>query len=125
VRVLFGSILGLSTAQASFAAVVAVAVVALLLTVARPLLFASIDEAVSGARGVPVRALGVGFLLLVGLTAAETTQAVGALLLLGLMAAPAGAAHKVTDRPYPAMALAAALSMTAMVVGLVIANYVP
>ena len=58
--------------------------------IARPLLFASLDEAVAAARGVPVRALGVGFLVLVGVCAAEATQAVGALLLVGLLAAPAG-----------------------------------
>ena len=54
--------------------------------IARPLLFASLDEAVAAARGVPVTVLGIGFLALVGVTAAEATQAVGALLLLG----PAG-----------------------------------
>ena len=37
---------------------------------------------------MPVRALGFVFLALVGVTAAEATQAVGALLLLGLLAAP-------------------------------------
>ena len=72
-------------------------------SIARPLLFASIDEAVAAARGVPVRLLGVGFLVLVGITAGEATQAVGSLLLLGLLAAPAGAAHRLTDRPYRAM----------------------
>ena len=66
-----------------------------LLAIARPLLFASVDAAVAAARGVPVTALGFGFLALVGATAAEATQAVGALLLLGLLAAPAG------DRPAP------------------------
>ena len=50
--------------------------------------------------GVPVRALGFGFLALVGATAAEATQAVGALLLLGLLAAPAGTAQRLTARPY-------------------------
>ena len=53
------------------------------LGIARPLLFASLDEAVAAARGVPVRALGVAFLVLVGVCAAEATQAVGALLLVG------------------------------------------
>ena len=42
------------------------------------------------------------------LTAAAATQAVGALLLLGLLAAPAGAAQRLTARPFPALWLAAA-----------------
>src|SRR5262249_4946618 len=70
------------------------------------------------ARRVPVRALGIGFLALVGATAAEATQAVGALLLLGLLAAPAGAAQRLTTRPYIALALSAALSTAAMAAGL-------
>ena len=62
--------------------------------------------------------LGVVFLALVGATAAEATQAVGALLLLGLLAAPAGAAYRWTRSPFAGMALSAALAVTSMVVGL-------
>ncbi len=125
VSVLFGSVFGLSASAARTAALVAAALVAVALVIARPLLFASLDEAVAAARGVPVRVLGVGFLALVGMTAAEATQAVGALLLLGLLAAPAGAAQRLTDRPYRAMALSTALSVLSMVVGLTVSYLVP
>jgi zinc/manganese transport system permease protein len=118
VNVLFGSVFGLSAAQARVAAAVAVVLALAVAFIARPLLFASLDEAVAAARGVPVRALGIGFLCLVGASVAEATQAVGALLLLGLLAAPAGTAHRLTDRPYRALSLSAALSMLAMVAGL-------
>jgi zinc/manganese transport system permease protein len=123
--VLFGSIFGLSASQARTAAIVAVLLLVVVLAIVRPLLFASLDEAVASARGVPVRALGVGFLVLVGAIAAEATQAVGALLLLGLLAAPAGAAIRLTHRPYVALGLASALSVVAMVVGLVASYLLP
>ena len=93
--------------------------------IARPLLFASIDEAVAAARGVPVRLLGIGFLALVGATAAEATQAVGALLLLGLLAAPAATALLLTDRPYRGMAISAGLAVAEMWAGLALAYAVP
>jgi len=93
-RTLFGSIFGLSAVDARLAAVIAAATVVVLIAVARPLLFATVDPAVAAARGVPVRALGLLFLALLGVTAAEATQAIGALLLLGLLAAPAGAAQR-------------------------------
>lgn len=125
VSVLFGSILGLSAAQAAVAAVVGVGVVVALLAMARPLLFASVDEAVADARGVPVRAVGLAFLAVVGACAAEATQAVGALLLLGLLAAPAGAAQRLTARPYRAMALSAAMAVVAMWAGLTASYLVP
>lgn len=120
VSVLFGSIFGLSAASAWTAAVVAVVLLVLTLLIARPLLFASLDPAVAQARRVPVRALGLGFLVVVGLTAAEATQAVGALLLLGLLAAPAGAALRLTDRPWVALALAPAIAVVSMAGGLVL-----
>jgi zinc/manganese transport system permease protein len=97
----------------------------LLLTVARPLLFASLDAPVAAAQGVPVRALGFGFLALVGLVAAEATQAVGALLLLGLLAAPGGAAHRLTSRPYQGLALSTAISVASLWLGLTLAYVFP
>ena len=120
VNVLFGSILGLSSGQALVAAIVGFVACIAVLAIGRPLLFASIDEAVAAARGVPVRVLGIGFLVLVGITAAEATQAVGALLLVGLIAAPAGAAQRLTDRPWRGLAVAAGLAVLAVWAGLTI-----
>jgi zinc/manganese transport system permease protein len=122
---LFGSIFGLSGAQARLAALIAVGLAGGMLAIARPLLFASIDEDVASARGVPVRALGLCFLVLVGVCAAEATQAVGALLLLGLLAAPAGAAQRCTNRPYCALALSVVFAVGAMWVGLTSAYLFP
>ncbi|AJC53022.1 metal ABC transporter permease [Streptomyces sp. 769] len=118
VSVLFGSIFGISAGRATTAALVAVGVCLLVLLIARPLLFATLDEAVAAARGVPLHLLGYGFLALAGISAAEATQAVGSLLLLGLLAAPAGAAIRLTDRPYRAIALSAALAVLEMWAGL-------
>ncbi|MGF7236181.1 MAG: metal ABC transporter permease [Frankia sp.] len=125
VTVLFGSIFGLDASQARQAAVVAAIICVVAVAIGRPLLFSSLDEAVAAAQGVPVRLLGVGFLGLVGATAAEATQAVGALLLLGLLAAPAGAAHRLTTRPYLGMGLAAAFAVAAMWAGLTLSYLAP
>jgi len=125
VSVLFGSVFGLSAGQAYAAAGVGAGICAALLLIARPLLFASADPDVAAARGVPVRLLGYGFLVLVGACAAEATQAVGSLLLLGLLAAPAGAAHRLSDRPYRALALSAALAVGELWTGLGLSYAVP
>lgn len=118
VTVLFGSILGLSVGAARIAAVTGLAVALAVVAIARPLLFASLDDAVAAAAGVPVRFLGIAFLALVGVTAAETTQAVGALLLLGLLATPAAAAHRLTARPYLGLALSTGLAVLSLWLGL-------
>jgi zinc/manganese transport system permease protein len=120
-RTLFGSIFGLTWGQTWVAALIGVAIAVALLAIARPLLLASIDAPLALARGVPVRALGLAFLVLVGLEAAEATQAVGALLLLGLLAAPAGAALQLTANPYRGMALSASIALAAMWIGLALA----
>jgi zinc/manganese transport system permease protein len=124
-RALFGSIFGLSGAEARLAALIAVSIVACLLAIARPLLFASVDPVVARARGVPVRKLGLIFIVLVGATTAQATQAIGALLLLGLIAAPAGAAHRLTLNPYRGLALSAALALASMWLGLVLSYLAP
>ena len=118
VRVLFGSIFGLSGSDASIAAAVSIAAIAATLAAARPLFFASLDPDVAAAQGVPVRLLGLGFLAVLGAVAAEATQAVGALLLLGLVAAPAAAAHRLARSPYVGLALSTVFAVGAVWLGL-------
>jgi zinc/manganese transport system permease protein len=118
VRVLFGSILGLSSGEAWLAAAIAIAACLALLALARPLLLSSLDPEVARGLGVPVGALGVAFLVVLGAVAAEATQAVGALLLLGLLAAPSGAARLLSDRPWHGLALSAAIAVGSTWAGL-------
>jgi zinc/manganese transport system permease protein len=120
VRVLFGSILGLSPGEAWLAAAIAVAAVFATLAIARPLLASTVDPEVARGIGVPVRGLGVAFLVVLGVVCAEATQAVGALLLLGLLAAPGGAARLLTDRPWHGLALSAAIAVGSTWAGLVL-----
>jgi zinc/manganese transport system permease protein len=122
---LFGSIFGLDAGQGLVAAAVGIAVVCATLAIARPLLFASVDPELAALHGVPVRALGVGLLLALGAVTAEGTQAIGALLVLGLIAAPAGAAVRLTARPYRGMAISAAIALAAMWGGLALSYVIP
>jgi zinc/manganese transport system permease protein len=122
---LFGSIFGLTADEARLAAAIALGATALTLAIGRPLLFASVAPDVAAARGVPTRLLGIGFVALLGVVAAEATQVVGALLLLGLIAAPAAAAHRLARGPFAAIALAGALAVAAMWGGLALAYAIP
>lgn len=124
-RTLFGSIFGLSAGDAALAAAIAAGIIGSVIFIARPLLFASIDPVVAAARGVPVRALGLVSLALLGATTAEATQAIGALLLLGLLAAPAGAAQRLTANPYHGLALSAVLAVLSTWAGLTLGYLIP
>jgi zinc/manganese transport system permease protein len=122
---LFGSIYSLSAADARVAGGIALAAIAGLALVLRPLLFSTLDPEVATVRGLPIRTLGAAFLCLLAIVTADTTQAVGALLLLGLIAAPAGAAHLLTVRPYLGVLLAGVLALGAMWAGLALAYAIP
>jgi zinc/manganese transport system permease protein len=122
---LFGSIFGLGSGEATLAAVLAGAVLVAVLAIGRPLLFSSVAPEIAAARGVPTRLLGFAFLALLGVVAAETSQAVGALLLLGLLAGPAAAAHRLLPGTGSSVALAAGLALVSMWGGLALAYAVP
>ncbi len=96
---LFGTFLGITTAEVRTLVVATVLVLVVLLVIARPLLFASVDPAVAAAQGVPVRALSTGFLVLLGVAAAGASQITGSLLVLALLVVPAATAQTLTARP--------------------------
>jgi zinc/manganese transport system permease protein len=123
IKTLFGSILGLQASQVVVVTLVAVGVSLVLLLIARPLLFASVDPDVAAARGTPTRLLGVGFLILLAITVAEATQVTGALLILALLILPAAAGRRLTSKPYLAMALSALLAVSITWVGLTLTFY--
>jgi len=98
-NLLFGTIVGVSDTQVLVLLLSAVPCLAVLIAIGRPLLFASVDPDLARARGVPVRALGALFLVLLGVAAAGTSQVTGSLLVFALLVAPAATAHKLTARP--------------------------
>jgi zinc/manganese transport system permease protein len=122
--VLFGNLLAISSDQLLvFAAFTAVVVVALAL-VARPLVFASVDPAVAEARGVPVRALGIAFIVLLALTVTMAVQVVGTLLLFALVVTPAATALRLTARPGVVAAVSVAIALASVWLGLVLSAMV-
>lgn len=124
VSILFGSILGLQAAQAQLTALAGGVTALVLLAIARPLTFMSIDPDVAAARGVPTRFVTAVFLVLLGATVAESVQTVGALLIFALMVTPAAIAQRVTSRPYAGMLLSAGLAVAFVWLGLVLSLYV-
>ena len=120
---LFGTFLGITTGQVTTLLVVAATTVALLAVAARPLFFASVDADVARARGVPVRLLGFGFLLVLGLSVAATSQITGALLVFALLVTPAATAHRITCRPFLGVALSVAIALAVTWIGLTLAYF--
>jgi zinc/manganese transport system permease protein len=120
---LFGTFLGISNTQVLTVLITGVVVVATLLVIARQLFFASVDADVAAARGVPVRALAVVFLIVLGLAVAAATQITGTLLVFALLVAPAAAAHELSNRPGRALALSVVIAVLVTWIGLAIAYF--
>jgi len=96
---LTGQIISVDSEQLGLLIVISVVVLAALFVVWRPLTFDSLDPEVAAARGVPSRALALGFMVLLGLMVAVAVQIIGALLVMALLVTPAAAAMRVSSSP--------------------------
>ena len=108
---LFGSFVGITRGQVETLLIVSLLAGLVLAGVGRPLFYASVDERTARADGVPVRALSVVFLVLLGLAVAAIAQIVGVLLTFALLVAPAATAQLLTVRLRLSLALAVAIAV--------------
>jgi zinc/manganese transport system permease protein len=122
---LFGAILALSPRDVVVVAAGAVIALAALVALFRPLLFASLDDELAEARGVPVRAVSVGFLLVLAVAVAAAVQVIGALLAVALLIAPAATAQQLAIRPAATLLLSAGIALGVTWAGLALAFWQP
>jgi zinc/manganese transport system permease protein len=122
--ILFGEVLGISSGNLVLTAIIGAITLLLLAAMYRPLLFASVDEEVAEARGVPTRALSIGFMVTLALAVAVSVQVVGVLLIFSLLVTPAAVADRLTSRPATAMLVSVMTALACTMVGLAIAFYV-
>jgi len=118
---LTGQIIAVDDPQVFWLIATALVVVIALLIVWRPLSFASLDPEVAEARGVPTKALGIIFMLLLALAVAASLQIVGALLVLTLLVTPAAAALRLTASPLWVPILSMVFAVVAVVGGILLA----
>jgi zinc/manganese transport system permease protein len=118
---LTGQIVAVDNPQLGYLLVVATVVIAALVVVWRPLMFASVDADVAAARGVPVRTLSIVFMVLLALTTAVSIQIVGALLVLALLVTPAAAAMRLTASLVLVPVLSVIFALASVVGGILLA----
>jgi zinc/manganese transport system permease protein len=122
---LFGAILALSARDVAVVAAGALVALAALPLLFRPLLYASLDDELAQARGVPVRAVSVGFLLVLAVAVAAANQVIGALLAVALLVAPGATAQRLTTRPAAALLLSVGIALAVTWSGLALAYWLP
>jgi zinc/manganese transport system permease protein len=118
---LTGQIIAVDDPQVFWLIATSTVVVIALLVIWRPLSFASLDPEVAEARGVPTKALGIIFMLLLALAVAASLQIVGALLVLTLLVTPAAAALRLTASPLLVPILSMVFASVAVVGGILLA----
>jgi len=122
---LFGQILGISYVDVLITLIAGATILSIAAFIYRPLLFASLDEDVAEAKGVPVFWLGTLFMLLVAVTTSIAVQVVGVLLIFALLVTPAAIAERLARRPAQGMIVSAAIALLVTWFGLFISYYVP
>lgn len=118
---LTGQIVAIDDPKLTAMITISIIVISVLVVIWRPLSFASLDSEVAVARGVNVRALGIVFIMLLGLAVAAAVQVVGALLVLALLVTPAAAALRLSSSQVMVPILSVSFAMVAMLGGTLLA----
>jgi zinc/manganese transport system permease protein len=119
--ILFGSMFVLTSSTVPFLVVSALAALALVIILARVLLLSSLSPDIAAARGVPVRLVGVAYLMVLAVSVALSAVIIGSVLSTALLIGPAATALRTTRGPVRAMVAAAAIGVAATWAGIVLA----
>jgi len=123
--ILFGEILGVSPDQVLETAVAAVMILVGMGVIYRPLLFSSLDEDVAEAKGMPMLALGIAFMVIVAVAVSFAVEVTGVLLVFSLMVTPGATAQYLASRPSRAILASVLIALFATWLGLIISFYTP
>jgi zinc/manganese transport system permease protein len=123
--ILFGEILGVSSSEVNLTIGAGALILGGIGILYRPLLFASLDEDVAEAKGMPMLLIGTAFMLIVAVAVSFSVQVTGVLLIFSLMVTPAATAQYLARRPQRAIIISVAIALMATWAGLFIAFYTP
>ena len=118
---LTGQIVSVSSPDLGWLIGISAVVLVVLVLIWNPLRFDSLDPVSAQARGVPTRAVGLVFMVLLGLIVAVAVHIIGALLVMALLVTPAAAAMRVAAGPLAVPLLAALFGLVSAVGGILLA----
>jgi zinc/manganese transport system permease protein len=121
VTILFGSAFAIAGSTVPLILLLSLLVLGLILLLYRPLLLATVSPEMAAARGIPVRAIGILYLLALALAAALAAITIGSILGTALLVGPAASALRLAKRPLMTMLTAAGIGIGAMWLGIVLA----
>jgi zinc/manganese transport system permease protein len=120
-QILFGSIFTTPAGTVPLAIVLGAAALAALVIVGRPLLLTTVSPDIAAARGVPVRLVGLAYMLALAVSVGLSSLAIGAILSTALLIGPAATALRVTRRVTTALVFACVFGVAATFIGILLA----
>jgi len=120
-QILFGSIFSIVSSTIPVVALLSVLCVGIMALVHRPLLLSSVSTDMAAARGVPVRVVGLLYMLALALAVGLSSLAIGAILSTALLIGPAAIALRLTKRIGWAMVTACVTGVGAVLLGVLLA----
>jgi zinc/manganese transport system permease protein len=120
-QVLFGSIFTTTGGTIPAVAVLGGVAVAVIAVIYRPLLLATVSPDIAAARGVPVRLVGLLYMLALAVSVGLSSLAIGAILSTALLIGPAAAALRLTKRVGWAVVTACLIGVAATWIGVLLA----
>ena len=119
--ILFGSIFMVRPSTVAIVAGMSCGALLILCAVYRPLLLCSLDPELAGTRGVPVRLVGLVFILILAIVVEEASLAAGALMGTALLIGPAAAATRLTHKMGAALLISSVIGLFSMWLGILLA----
>jgi zinc/manganese transport system permease protein len=121
ITILFGSMFVIRASMIPVFALLSVLALAIVALCYRPLLLSAVSQDVASARGVPVRTVGVLYLLAMAVAVSLSCVTIGAILSTAVLIGPAAAALRLTKRPGLAIFWAAVIGLAVTWIGIVLA----
>lgn len=118
VHILFGNILGISSADIQIMIACSVVVVGLILILYKELLLISFDQSLARSLRLPSETLRLLLLVLIAVTIVASLRIVGIALMLAMLITPAATARLLADRMHIMMLISALLGAMGGVVGI-------
>jgi zinc/manganese transport system permease protein len=120
-EILFGSIYTTTGGTIAIVAVLGAVALASITAIGRPLLLTTVSPDIATARGVPVRLVGLLYMLALAVSVGLSSLAIGAILSTALLIGPAAAALRLTKRLAWALAIACLIGVLGTWLGVLLA----
>jgi zinc/manganese transport system permease protein len=117
---LFGSIFTATSTTTGVVVILGALAVGTVALICRPLLLATVSPDIAAARGIPVRLVGIGYMLALAVSVGLSSVATGAILSTALLIGPAAAALRLTRRMSTALVAACVIGVAATWLGILL-----